>query len=136
MGFVALVKPFIFNMYECYHRANLVLCRAGASSIAEITALGKAAILIPFPYAANNHQVFNADFMKQAGAAITIKEHDLTPEELTNEIKGLFVNQTRLHLMEEKSLALGTPDSARKIVELSFAEMAKRKPQKDCIYMN
>lgn len=129
MGFAAFIRPFIFNMHECYSRANLVLCRAGASSIAEITALGKAAILVPYPHAANNHQVFNANYMKKAGAALAIEEGDLTPELLANRIKEIFTNPNRLHQMEEKSLALGMSDSSLKIVELGISEMTKLKPK-------
>ncbi len=68
----AEVSPFIFNMVDCYRRSNLVICRAGATTIAELTASGRAAILIPYPFAANNHQYFNAKPLVTAGAAIMI----------------------------------------------------------------
>lgn len=126
-GFMGLIKPFIYNMAECYRRANLIICRAGASTIAEITALGKAAILIPYPYAANNHQVLNAESLSQSGAAISFKEGDLTPEALAAEIIKLRSDGDKLCQIEKKSQALARPQAAKEIVDLCLAEVRKRK---------
>ncbi len=68
-GFNQQVAPFIHDMAEVYGRADMLICRAGAMTLAEITALGKASLLIPFPFAANNHQEQNARALVQAGAA-------------------------------------------------------------------
>ena len=76
-GFTAEVSPFIIDMAAAYRAADLLICRAGATSIAEITAGGKAAILIPFPFAVNDHQTKNAEILAQAGAAELIREKDL-----------------------------------------------------------
>ncbi|MBN1548632.1 MAG: undecaprenyldiphospho-muramoylpentapeptide beta-N-acetylglucosaminyltransferase, partial [Syntrophaceae bacterium] len=81
-GFDAEVHTFIMDMPRVYGRANLLVCRAGATSIAELTASGRAAILIPYPYAANDHQTKNAEVLVRAGAAEMILERDLTGERL------------------------------------------------------
>ncbi len=126
MGFHCLVKPFIYNMSECYGLADLVICRAGASTIAEISALGKAAIVIPFPFAANDHQLLNANFLSRTGAALTIEESNLTPEVLAGEIIGLYRNPEKLRQMEKKSRVLAKPEAAIEIVDLCHAQLQKR----------
>lgn len=76
------VTEFIYNMAECMAAADLVISRAGATSIAEIQAMGKASVLIPYPYAAENHQYFNAKALEDRQAAFLIEQKDLTPEKL------------------------------------------------------
>ena len=116
-GLVAQVTPFIVNMADAYKEADLIICRAGATSIAEITAAGKAAILIPFPFAANDHQTKNAEVLDCAGASVIIKEHELTGESLFGVIEGLLSNKKKLRLMEEASAKLGNIKAAAKIVD-------------------
>ncbi|MCU0578634.1 MAG: undecaprenyldiphospho-muramoylpentapeptide beta-N-acetylglucosaminyltransferase, partial [Desulfobacterota bacterium] len=82
LGFEHQVAAFIHDMARAYSRAHMLVCRAGAMTLAEITALGKASILIPFPFAANNHQEENARTLVQAGAAEMYREADLTAEVL------------------------------------------------------
>ena len=81
-GIQAEVTPFIVDMAEAYAEADLIICRAGATSLAEITAAGKAAILIPFPWATNDHQTKNAQALAEEGAAIMIPEKDLSGNKL------------------------------------------------------
>ena len=76
------VSPFIDDMPTYFSRADLIDCRSGASTVAEIAAAGKAAIFIPFPRAADDHQKVNAQALEKAGAAVVLEESNLTPERL------------------------------------------------------
>ncbi|MEE9911860.1 MAG: undecaprenyldiphospho-muramoylpentapeptide beta-N-acetylglucosaminyltransferase [Deltaproteobacteria bacterium] len=116
-GLVAEVSPFIVDMVSAYSAADLIICRAGATSLAEITAAGKASILIPFPWAANDHQTMNARAMVDAGAAAMIRESDLTPEKLYSTVEVLLADDQKLRAMEIQSKALGRLDAAAKIVD-------------------
>ena len=116
-GLEVQVTPFIINMADAYAQADLIICRAGATSIAEITAAGKAAILIPFPFAANDHQTKNAEVLDSAGAAVIIKEHELTGENLFVVIEELLSNRKKLLQMEDASAKLGNIKAAAKIVD-------------------
>jgi UDP-N-acetylglucosamine--N-acetylmuramyl-(pentapeptide) pyrophosphoryl-undecaprenol N-acetylglucosamine transferase len=90
------IQPFITDMATAYARASLVVCRAGATTLAELTACGRPAVLIPYPFAANNHQVANAAALAVKGAAIMIEERDLKPAELGVLIDGLLRDRGRL----------------------------------------
>ena len=120
-GLDAQVTPFIIDMADEYAQADLIICRAGATSIAEITAAGKAAILIPYPWAANDHQTKNAEVLDCAGAALIMKEHELTPEALFSIIDDLLCNKKKLRQMEEASAKLGNIKAAAKIVDACMA---------------
>jgi UDP-N-acetylglucosamine--N-acetylmuramyl-(pentapeptide) pyrophosphoryl-undecaprenol N-acetylglucosamine transferase len=95
----------------------LIICRAGATSLAEITAAGKSAILIPYPWAANDHQTKNAEALACAGAAVIINESELTGEKLFGVIDDLLANKQKLRQMEEASVKLGNIKAAAKIVD-------------------
>ncbi|NIM09849.1 MAG: UDP-N-acetylglucosamine--N-acetylmuramyl-(pentapeptide) pyrophosphoryl-undecaprenol N-acetylglucosamine transferase, partial [Planctomycetales bacterium] len=110
-GVKARVEPYLFRMGEAYQMADLVLCRAGATTIAEITAIGKAAILIPYPYATHAHQLQNALLLGEAGAAVVIEEKDLRGPELADKIIELLQDPDRLRTMAQKSKALGKSDA-------------------------
>jgi UDP-N-acetylglucosamine--N-acetylmuramyl-(pentapeptide) pyrophosphoryl-undecaprenol N-acetylglucosamine transferase len=113
----AEVKAFFKDMAKVYQRADLVVCRAGATTVAEISALGKPAIFIPFPYASDDHQVINAKNLFDAGASDLIFEKDLTGELLAEKILNLANNQRQLKKMSKICVSLGCPDAARKIVD-------------------
>jgi len=100
-----------------YARADLLICRAGATTIAEITALGKAVIFIPFPYAADNHQVLNAGSLSEQGAAEMIIEKDLTGRILGAKIAYYAAHREALDNMAAKARRFGHPDAARNIVD-------------------
>ncbi|MCX5834158.1 MAG: undecaprenyldiphospho-muramoylpentapeptide beta-N-acetylglucosaminyltransferase [Deltaproteobacteria bacterium] len=117
LGMEADVRPFIQNMPQVFRSVDLLICRAGATSIAEITASGKAAILIPFPYAVHDHQTKNAEILARAGAAILSLEKDLTAEGLARIIDDLCNDPRRLREMSEKSRALGNVRAASDIVD-------------------
>ncbi len=120
-GMDAAVSPFIRDMASAYRSANLVICRAGATSIAEITAMGKASILIPYPYAIGNHQVLNARVLHDAGAARIILEDDLTGESLADLVTSLHSNRKMIRKMARKSKKLGKKKAAADIVDRFLA---------------
>jgi UDP-N-acetylglucosamine--N-acetylmuramyl-(pentapeptide) pyrophosphoryl-undecaprenol N-acetylglucosamine transferase len=110
------VVPFIDDMQEVYETADVVICRAGAMTLAELTVLGKPAILIPYPYAVDDHQRANAEVLVQAGAALMILDAELTPERLRQEMEGLIGDRARLAAMAEASVTLGRPGATDAVV--------------------
>ncbi len=127
-GFHADVLPFITDMAAAYRAADLLICRAGATSIAEITASGKAAILIPFPFAVNDHQRANAEILVRAGAAEMIAEKDLSGEVLASAIERLSRNPGAVRNMEIAARALGNRQAAREIVDACLALVNNWRP--------
>lgn len=117
-GASAEVSAFIDNMPQVFARASLIVCRSGASTVAEITAAGKPAVFVPFPRAADDHQRRNAEAIAQAGAAVLIHESDLTPELLARSVADLLRDPARLQVMGEKARALGHRDAAGKVAEM------------------
>jgi len=113
----SVVLPFIYRMIETYQLADLVVCRAGATTVAEITLMGKPAIMIPYPYAVADHQATNAGELKKAGAAELILDRDLTGKSLWAMIQALAENPKKLARMREESKKLGKPDAASRIVQ-------------------
>jgi UDP-N-acetylglucosamine--N-acetylmuramyl-(pentapeptide) pyrophosphoryl-undecaprenol N-acetylglucosamine transferase len=116
-GFAAEVSPFIMDMASAYREADLILCRAGATSLAEITAAGKAALLVPFPFAVNDHQTRNAEVMTQAGAAEMFAEKDLDGPRLAGAIIRLASDPEAIKRMEAASTALSNWHAAEAIVD-------------------
>jgi UDP-N-acetylglucosamine--N-acetylmuramyl-(pentapeptide) pyrophosphoryl-undecaprenol N-acetylglucosamine transferase len=113
----ATAQSFFDNMAEQYRQADLIVCRAGATTVAEITAMGKAAIFIPFPYAADDHQTLNATDLADAGAAELIAEKELTAEMLGTKIKYYMENPQDLADMAATAREHGKPDAAQNIVD-------------------
>jgi len=116
-GIKGTVQPFFKDMAEQYHKADLVICRSGATTVAEITAAGKAAILIPFPYAADNHQVLNARSLANVGAAEMILEPYLNGKLLARRIEHYASSSDMLRQMAQNANKLGKPNAAKFIVE-------------------
>ncbi len=116
-GFAAEVLRFTPEVAALMRRAHLVVCRAGASTLAELTARGRAAILVPYPFAANNHQEFNARFLAAAGAGQVLLNKDFTGEAFADKIKKFLNEPETLKKMEEASRNLSKPDAARDIVQ-------------------
>jgi UDP-N-acetylglucosamine--N-acetylmuramyl-(pentapeptide) pyrophosphoryl-undecaprenol N-acetylglucosamine transferase len=125
-GIQVKVLPFIVDMAGAYAAADLIICRAGATSLAEITAAGKAAILIPYPWAANDHQTKNAQAMAKASAAVVIKENELTSSKLFGVVKNLLNNEKKLEDMKEKSAQLGNINAAGNIVDACMELLSKK----------
>ena len=95
------IDAFITDMPAAYAQADLVICRSGASTIAELSAAGCAALLVPFPFAVDDHQTANARYLADAGAALLIAERELTPERLATEMKALFADRSKLVRMAD-----------------------------------
>jgi UDP-N-acetylglucosamine--N-acetylmuramyl-(pentapeptide) pyrophosphoryl-undecaprenol N-acetylglucosamine transferase len=117
MGFCADVFPFIEDMASAYRVADLLVCRSGATSVAEITASGKAAILIPYPYAIGDHQAKNAEVLVEAGAAEMIRQEELSGQKLADAIKQLYDHPEIIMEMEAASAKLGNIHAAARIVD-------------------
>ncbi|GAB6100372.1 undecaprenyldiphospho-muramoylpentapeptide beta-N-acetylglucosaminyltransferase [Halanaerocella petrolearia] len=113
-----IIKPYLYNMEAALAVADLIVSRAGATGLAEITACGIPAILIPYPHAAENHQEHNARSIEENGAAEVILDQELTGENLSNSITGLLSDEEKLAQMAQASKELGQPEAADKLVEL------------------
>jgi len=111
------VQAFFTDMARQYQNADLVICRAGATTVAEVTAVGKSVIFIPFPFAADNHQVLNAQSLEKHGAAEMILEKDLNSKALAERINYYASNPEDLHLMASRARSFGRPDAAAFIVD-------------------
>ena len=107
--------PFIKDMSEPYAWCDLVLCRAGATSLAELAAVGCPALLVPFPHAADDHQTHNAASLVEAGAAVVVAEGELEGDRLVRELVGLLGDRSRLAAMREKMLDAAKPRAAADI---------------------
>lgn len=127
-GFKAEVYHFIEDMGKFYSQADLVVCRAGATSVAELSVAAKPAIFIPYPYAADNHQEANARALVDAGGAVMIRDRELTGELLASEIKRLIDDPLRLAAMSEGMRRFGRPDAAGEIVRASMELFKKEWP--------
>jgi len=111
-----ILKEYIDNMYTCMCAADIIISRAGAMTLTELKAIGRASILIPFPQAAENHQYYNALSMADAGAAVLIEDKDLDKTKLKEMIKELSENREKLSEMEKSAAALGSRKAADIIV--------------------
>ena len=112
-----MLREYINDMDRCLAAADLVVCRAGASSLSEIQALGKPSILVPYPYAAENHQYYNAKTMSDRDAAILIEEKDFTGERLLEEVEKLLSEPERLKKMGENARNMAILDASQRITE-------------------
>lgn len=110
------VTPFITDMATAYARASLVVCRAGATTLAELTACGRPAVLIPYPFAANNHQEANAAALAAKGAAIMLVQRELKADSFAALLDGLLRDPARLTAMGAASRALSRPGAAARLL--------------------
>lgn len=117
-GVTAQLQPFIDDMAEAYGWADLVICRAGALTISELTAAGVGAILVPFPAATDDHQTRNADFLVGEGAAIMIDERQLSAEGLADQLLALCSGRGRLIAMAERARSLAKPRAAQAMADV------------------
>ncbi|MBI5048987.1 MAG: undecaprenyldiphospho-muramoylpentapeptide beta-N-acetylglucosaminyltransferase [Deltaproteobacteria bacterium] len=120
-GIKADVIRFIDDMAKAYSLADLVICRAGATSIAEITALGLASVLIPYPFATNNHQEMNAKYLAGRGAAIVMRQDEIIGDALANAIRKFYKNRDELQKVKQNAKALGRPNAAMEITNILLA---------------
>ncbi|AFY31103.1 undecaprenyldiphospho-muramoylpentapeptide beta-N-acetylglucosaminyltransferase [Calothrix sp. PCC 7507] len=113
-----ITLPFYHNMAALLRRANLAISRSGAGSLTELAVCGVPAILIPYPFAAEDHQTYNAEVFTKAGAALAFKQSELTSETLQNQVLSLLQSPIELAKMAEKAKAIAVPDSADKLASL------------------
>jgi len=111
------VVPFIDDMAAAYDQAKLVVCRAGATTLAELTVCGRPAVLIPFPYAAGDHQTANARTLEQAGAAKVLPQSEMSPAVLFELIRQMSGNLDLLQSMAAQGRSLGQPGAAEMILD-------------------
>ncbi len=119
------VREYISDMDVCMSAADVVICRAGASSLSELQALGKASILIPSPNVAENHQYHNAMALVNKGAALIIEEKDLTKEKMQSLFDSLVKDNTGRRRIEENAKAMATPDAKEKIADIVLSLIKK-----------
>jgi UDP-N-acetylglucosamine--N-acetylmuramyl-(pentapeptide) pyrophosphoryl-undecaprenol N-acetylglucosamine transferase len=117
-GFEANVRTFFNNFHEQYAAADLIVSRSGATTVAEIKAAGRAAILIPFPFATDDHQTKNAQAMASENAAVLISNADLNGKRLADAIRELIGNPDRLKEMEANARRMAILDAEQRIVNL------------------
>lgn len=120
----AEVSAFIDDMPAAFAGADLIVCRSGASTVAEITAAAKPAIFVPFPRAADDHQTKNARALATANAAVLIPQSELTPEKIAGEIIGLFTDPTQLARMSQAAKRLAHADAAVQVAQIA-ADLVK-----------
>jgi UDP-N-acetylglucosamine--N-acetylmuramyl-(pentapeptide) pyrophosphoryl-undecaprenol N-acetylglucosamine transferase len=116
-GIEAEVEPFFLDMARPYANASVVVCRAGATTVSELMALGKPAIFIPFPFAANNHQELNARYVADTGGAEVLLEKDLNGPALAARVDYYMSHPQALSEMTERTRMLARPDAAHVIVD-------------------
>lgn len=117
-GVAAEVSKFIDDMPAAFAQADLLVCRSGASTVAEITAAGQPAVFVPFPRAADDHQNVNAQALQRAGAAIVVEESKLEAAYLVDTIATLLDDRPRLHRMSEAARALAHPNAVGEIASM------------------
>ena len=116
-GLEARVEPFLYTMAREMKSADVVVSRAGATTIAELAAVGRAAILVPLPTAADDHQKKNAEFIAVAGAAELIEKKDLSGGVLADRLLALAGDPRRREAMGQAARRMARPDAARRIVD-------------------
>lgn len=122
-GFTTDVQPFIYDVFEAYRNASLVVCRSGAGTLSELTACGKASVLVPFPYAAHNHQVLNARVLEDEGAAEVILDHEVDGKQIANAIRNAIEQPDSLNQRAKNSFRLGRRDATQKVLAMCLQHL-------------
>jgi len=118
-GVQAQLVDFIDDMAQAYAQADLVLCRAGAMTIAELAAAGVPSVLVPFPHAVDDHQTLNARFLSERGAALLVPQTELTAERLAGLLRE--VDRSRLLEMAQRARAAARPNAAAQVADVCEA---------------
>jgi len=126
LGISARVQAFFRDMTEIYSQADLVISRAGATTLAELTVFSKPAILVPYPYAADNHQEINGRYLVEAGAGRMFRQEDLTGEKLGLEIEKILTDRVQMEKMAANSGRIARPEATEIIVN-SCMELLKER---------
>lgn len=121
------ITEYINDMDVCLAAADLVICRSGASTLAELEAVGRGSILIPSPIVTGNHQLHNANVLGDAGAAIVIEQKDASPQRIIQEVEGLYHDRDRLTQMGQKAKGLEIPDTEERIWKVIESLVQKKK---------
>ena len=122
-GFKGTVAPFIYQMAEAYAAADMVISRAGATTLAELTALGKPSLLVPYPHSAGRHQEFNAIKLREMGAAFVVFDNEMSGEVLAKHILEMLGNASVGKEMQRASRGLGRPEACARIVDIALSLM-------------
>ncbi|MBF0538406.1 MAG: undecaprenyldiphospho-muramoylpentapeptide beta-N-acetylglucosaminyltransferase [Nitrospirae bacterium] len=130
-GFSGTVTPFIFNMPEAYAACDMLISRAGATTLAEITTIGIPSLLVPYPYAAGAHQEANAARLSSSNAAIMIKEQELTGEILARHITSLCGDSTLRNRIGRDCKAFGKPDAGKRVAHIALMLMKDKSHYSD-----
>jgi UDP-N-acetylglucosamine--N-acetylmuramyl-(pentapeptide) pyrophosphoryl-undecaprenol N-acetylglucosamine transferase len=131
LGFQAEVVDFIEDMSAAYARASLVVCRAGATTVAELAICKKASVLVPFPGASDDHQAVNARALVAAGAAVMFREAELTGERLASTIRELYRHPEQLERMGRQAGLLGRPEAARELADVCVGLIERSRGRAD-----
>lgn len=121
-GVHADIRPFLDDMASSYANADVVICRAGALTVAELAAAGVASILVPFPFAVDDHQTHNARFLSERGAALLLPQSELNAEKLAQLLREL--SREKLSEMAQQARVLAKPDAAQRVAQVC-AELAE-----------
>jgi len=121
------VLPYLYEIENAYSLADLVICRAGATTVAELTAKGLPAILIPYPYATGDHQLYNARYLENKQAAVVILQKNLSKKILAAEIANLLLKEDRLQRLAQNSKKLGNRKAAEEIINSIYQNIKKEK---------
>ena len=119
IGMLAEISPFIDDMPGAFARADLLICRSGASTVAEVAAAGKPAIFVPLPTAADDHQRRNADTLASVGAALLLPQSELAPDRLAKDIASLFADRARLAQIGTAARQFAHPEAAAEIAAIA-----------------
>jgi UDP-N-acetylglucosamine--N-acetylmuramyl-(pentapeptide) pyrophosphoryl-undecaprenol N-acetylglucosamine transferase len=123
-GVEACIEPFLADMAKAYAWADLVLCRSGALTLAELAAAGVAALLVPYPFAVDDHQTHNAEYFVESGAAQVLPEREISADSLAPVLAALLGNRPRLMAMAEAARRLAHPDAADRVADTCLEEAA------------
>ena len=125
-GFKGTVAPFIYQMAEAYAASEMVISRAGATTLAELTALGKPSLLVPYPHSAGRHQEFNAIKLREMGAAFVVFDNEMSGEVLAKHIREMFGSDSIRKEMQRASRGLGRPEACARIVDIALSLIRNR----------
>ncbi len=123
-GVAARVEPFIADMAGAYAWADLVVCRAGALTLAELCAVGVGSVLVPFPQAVDDHQTRNAEYLVERGAALLLKQDENLPARLRDVLGELGSNPGKRFAMADAARALAKPDAAQQVADAVLATIS------------
>lgn len=116
-GVTDALEPFIADMAAAYAWADVVVCRAGALTLAELCAAGVGSVLVPFPHAVDDHQTRNAEYLETAGAAVLVKQSDALTDDLLQRLRPLAADPARRQAMAEAARSLALPDAAQHVAD-------------------